>query len=413
MIRKFVQNNFLILILMNLGNVFAYLFQVVIARVLSAEDFGAFNALNSLAVVIAAPVAVLPVVFSRYTVQLMQDGLGQVKCLLTDSLRLLFLLAVFVFIVGLFALPWLRDYLHLEQSTPILIILFQLVLSLLFPVLIGVLQGLHRFSFVGMGGSGFALFRLFGAIIFVYFLAWSVNGALFSSIFGILVGTVIVVWGLKDVFQQNIVKIPQYLYKNMAWYALPVFICTSMMTVLGNLDITLVRHYCSAEEAGLYATAAILGRIALFLPGVLLLVLFPTAAKASHEDNEDQRILWLSIAMTALLGGGFSLICWLFPEQLIGLLFGSKYLAAAALLQKISLAMALLAVANVVFMYSLARHSFGFLWFLVIGVISMLAMIFMYHDTAEMVANILLYSIAAILLFTIFWFVLSHRILRN
>jgi O-antigen/teichoic acid export membrane protein len=107
------------------------------------------------------------------------------------------------------------------------------------------------------------------------------------------------------------------------------------------------------------------------------------------------------------------LICWLFPEQLIGLLFGSKYLAAAALLQKISLAMALLAVANVVFMYSLARHSFGFLWFLVIGVISMLGMIFMYHDTAEMVANILLYSIAAILLFTIFWFVLSHRIQKT
>lgn len=398
---------------MNLGNVFAYLFQVVIARVLSAEDFGAFNALNSLAVVIAAPVTVLPVVFSRYTVQLMQDGLGQVKCLLTDSLRLFFLLSIFVFLIGLLALPWLKDYLHLEQSTPIIIILVQLILSLLFPILIGVLQGLHRFGFMGIASSSVALLRFLGAVIFVYFLIWGVNGALFSTIFGMLAAMAIAYWGLKDVFQQNRVTPPVGLYKKMAIYAFPVFICTSMMTMLGNLDITLVRHYCSAEEAGLYAMAAILGRIALFLPGALLVVLFPVAAKASHEDNEDQRILWLSMAMTALLGGGFSLICWLFPEQLISLLFGSKYLAAATLLQKISLAMALLAITNVIFMYSLARHSFGFLWFLVIGVISMLGMIFIYHDTAEMVANILLGSIAGILLFTIFWFILSRGILRN
>jgi O-antigen/teichoic acid export membrane protein len=62
---------------MNLGNVFAYLFQMVIGRVLSPDDFGTFNALNSLAIVISAPMAVLPFVFSRYTVQLSADGLGK------------------------------------------------------------------------------------------------------------------------------------------------------------------------------------------------------------------------------------------------------------------------------------------------------------------------------------------------
>jgi len=163
--KRFLRNNFLILILMNLGNVFAYLFQVVIGRVLSPDDFGAFNALNSLAVVISAPMAVLPLVFSRYTVQLATDGLGQVKTLVVDSFRILSLLAVGIFALGLIALPLLKDYLHLQESTPIIIMLTQLLLSLFVPVLLGTLQGLQRFVFFGIGSSGAAFLRFVGAIL--------------------------------------------------------------------------------------------------------------------------------------------------------------------------------------------------------------------------------------------------------
>ncbi|MCK5525150.1 MAG: oligosaccharide flippase family protein [Thiomargarita sp.] len=399
--KRFLRNNFLILILMNLGNVFAYLFQMVIGRVLSPDDFGAFNALNSLAIVISAPMAVLPLVFSRYTVQLSADGLGRVKTLLIDSFRILSLLAVIIFILGIIALPWFKDFLHLQESTPIIIMLTQLLLSLFVPVLLGTLQGLQRFVFFGIGSSGTAFLRLVGAILFVYALGWGINGGLLATVFATFGAMLICIMGLKDIWQQERQLLPVGLYREMGKYALPVLIFTSMMMVLGNLDIVLVRHYCSAEEAGLYATAAILGRIALFLPGVLLIVLFPEAAKAKHENNEDQRILWLSMAMTALLGGGFALVCYLWPVELTVLLFGTKYQAAAPLLQTISFAMALLAVANVIFVYSLAHHKFIFLFPLVLGVITMLSLVFVYHDSAMTIANILLGAIMGILIVTL------------
>jgi len=178
---------------------------------------------------------------------------------------------------------------------------------------------------------------------------------------------------------------------------------------LGNLDIILVKHYCPPEEAGLYSIAAILGRIALFLPGVLIVVLFPEAAKAQTTGNEDSRILWVSLAMTAILGGGFALACTLWPEQIIILLFGEKYQAGAELLKIISLAMAMLAVANVIFTYSMARSEFKFLWPLAIGVAMMLILIFNLHDSALTIAKMVLYSIGLILTGTLSWYFLRSR----
>jgi O-antigen/teichoic acid export membrane protein len=409
-VRRFLRNNFLILILLNSSNIFSYLFQLIAGRSLTTGDYGTFNALNSLAVILSAPVAVLPLVFSRYTVKLEVKGLGQIKSLLVEGFRWLVFIAIALFLVGLAAIPWLKDFLHLEANIPIIIMLVQLTLSLLFPVLLGVVQGLHRFTAFGVCGSSVALVRLLSGLLFVFALGWGVNGALLSGTIGTFFAMGIGLWALRDILKVPGSPLPHDLFSEMRKYSFPVFISTAMVMALGNLDIVLVKHYCLPEEAGLYSIAAILGRIALFLPGVLIIVLFPEAAKAQTTGNEDSRILWVSLGLTALLGGSFALICAFWPEQIIVLLFGAKYQAAAELLKVISLGMAMLAVANVIFTYCLARSEFNFLWPLVAGVVIMLLLIFNFHDSALTIATMVLYSIAMILAGTLIWyFFRPHR----
>ena len=72
--RRFLRNNMLILVLLNSSNIFNYLFQLTAGRGLTTIDYGSFNAVNSMAVILSAPIAVLPLVFSRYTVQLAESG---------------------------------------------------------------------------------------------------------------------------------------------------------------------------------------------------------------------------------------------------------------------------------------------------------------------------------------------------
>lgn len=408
-VRNFLRNNMLILVLLNSSNIFNYLFQLVAGRGLTTIDYGSFNALNSMAVLLSAPVAVLPLVFSRYTVKLAESGLEQVKCLLVDGFRGMIFISSALFITGLIAIPWLQNFLHLETKTPIVIMLVQLSLSLVLPVVLGVIQGLQRFTAFGICGSSVALSRFLSGLLFVFALEWGINGALLSGTIGTIIAMGIGLWALRDVFKGPGEPLPHDLFSEMRKYSFPVFLSTTMVMTLGNLDIVLVKHYCSPEEAGLYSIAAILGRVALFLPGVLIFVLFSEATKAQATGKEDSRILWVSLAMTAFLGGCVALVCTLWPEQIIVLLFGEKYQAGAGLLKIISLAMALLAVANVIFTYCLARSEFKFLWPLAMGVGMMLLLIFNFHDSALTIAKMVLYSIGLITAGTLAWYSLSSR----
>ncbi len=407
--RRFLRNNMLILVLLNSSNVFNYLFQLVAGRGLSTIDYGSFNAVNSMAVILSAPVAVLPLVFSRYTVQLGETGLKQVKRLLVDGLRGMVFIAGAMFLIGLTVIPWLQGFLYLESKTPIVIMLVQLAFSLVLPVFMGVIQGLHRFTAFGICGSSIALGRFLSGLLLVFALGWGINGALLSGTIGTLLAMGIGLWAVRDILKVPGEPLPHDLFSEMRKYSFPVFLSTTMVMALGNLDIVLVKHYCSPEEAGLYSIAAILGRIALFLPGVLIVVLFPEASKAQATGKEDSRILWVSLAMTAFLGGCVALVCAVWPEQIIVLLFGAKYQAGAELLKVISLAMAMLAVANVIFIYSLARSQFQFLWPLAMGVGMMLLLIFNFHDSALTIAKMVLYSIGLILAGTLAWYFLSSR----
>ena len=199
------------------------------------------------------------------------------------------------------------------------------------------------------------------------------------------------------------------LFGEMGRYAFPVFISTFMVLALGNLDNVLVRHYCTPEEAGLYSMGAILGRVAFSLPSCLLTVLFPSAAKSHAAGKEKKYIFWVSFGLTTLLGGGVALTFFLWPEQIISILFGSKYREAAPLLQIIGIAMAMLSSANVVFSYQLAKSDYSYLWILTGGVLLMLVLVLFFHETAMAIAKVLLLSIGTILLGTLCSFFLKPQ----
>ncbi len=395
--RDFLRANLLILVLMNLGNLFNYLFQVVAARALSTDDYGIFNTLLSLIMVISAPVTVLPMVFSRFTVRLSQTGMGQVHALLVSGLRVLTLVAVLLCLAGAIAAPWLKDYLHLHDGTAIAVMVGYLGLAMVYPVVLGVLQGLHRYAAFGTASSGVMVVRFLVGLLLLYPLALRVNGALSASVLGALFALLFGWWALRDLRLQPLRPLPAGLGAEMLRYSLPVFAATAMIMMLGNLDLVLVRHYIPGEQAGLYATAAVLGRIAFFLPAMLVAVLFPTVARARESGDESRKPFLVSLALTAVLGLSFALLCILWPQWIIGLLFGAKYAAAAPLLQIVSLAMALLAIVQVVVTYGLARADYLSLPPLALGVVLMFALALLYHQSALVIAWIVLGAVVFIL----------------
>jgi len=394
--RKFIRNNIIILAFFNSASGFNYLFQLVVGRSISSIDYGVFNSLFAMVSIFTAPVSVMHVVFSRFIVNLSLSGLGKVKSLFTKSFKIILGLSGTILLGGIIAIPLIKDFFHLEATTPIVLVLITVFFSMLFPIPFAILEGLHRFTRLGIGSGCSPLVRFFGALLFVAGLGWGVNGALLTaataSVFTLGFG----LWSLKDILKVSSEPLPNGIFRDMANYFGPVFLSTTTIIILGTIDIALVRHYCSPEEAGLYATAAILGRIALFLPGALIAVLFPSAAKARALGEKDGYILWTSLSLTAFLSFLVALLFNLWPEQFISLFLGDQSREAASLLKIISIAMAILALTNVIAAYSLARSDYAFLFPFIAGIILMMVFILNYHDTATTIAYILLLSVSGI-----------------
>ena len=394
--RKFIRNNIIVLAFFNSASVFNYLFQVVVGRSISSIDYGIFNSLFAMVSIFTAPVSVVHIVFSRFIVNLSLSGLGKVKSLFTKSFKIVLGLSGIIFLSGIIAIPLIKDFFHLEVTTPIVLVFITICFSMLFPIPFAILEGLHRFTRLGIGSSCTPLTRFFGALFFVAGLGWGVNGALLTAATAGAFTLGFGLWSLKDIFKVSSEPLPDGTFRDMANYSGPVFLSTTIIMILGTIDISLVRHYCSPEEAGLYATAAILGRIALFLPGALITVLFPSAAKAHALGEKDGYILWTSLSFTAFLAFSVALLFNLWPEQFISLFFGDQHREAASLLKIISIAMAILSLTNVIASYSLARSDYAFLFPLVAGVTLMMALILTYHDTATTIAYIMLLSVSSI-----------------
>lgn len=403
-IKAFLQNNLIVLFLINSGNIFAYLFQVVVGRSLSAEQYGSFGALNSLGILLSAPLIVIPLVIARYTAILTIHDRNQISPLIAYWTKLMSKASVIVLVLGIMLSPVINSYLHLDSIFPFLIILLQVCLTLILPIFLGLLQGMHKFVQFGIATSSVAGSRLLLGLLLVPTLGFGINGALLSSALGVLTALVISLYFTKDIFSLdgNHMPVNRQLVKDMSVYTLPVFFSNLMVMALGNIDLILVRHFSSPEETGLYAVAAILGRIAFYFPVVLVAVLFPTASRADAMNNNDSINLLISFGVTILLGGCVAGCFFVYPEQSLTLLFGSKYVDAAPMLRIIGVAMALLAAANILFSYNLARANYSFLAPLGGGLIVLLIAIYLNHESPVTIASILLATIVAILVLTIF-----------
>lgn len=401
---KYFLQNIIFFFIINSGNFFNYLFQIIIGRNLSPEEYGEFNSLNSLAVIITIFLMVIPTVLAKYTVTFKLEGKEKVRGLLFYSLKIMSYASVIIFILGSLSISLIMSYLKINSILPIVIMLITLGFSAIRPVPLGILQGLQHFVSLSLSTSSLMVIRFLSGFLFVVLLGWSVNGALLAGLLGGVASLGIGLYFLKNYLFGKRQTISKFYLNEMFKFSVPVLLTSIAVGALGNIDLVLVRHYCLPAESGFYATAAILGRIAFYLPGILIFVLFPSAAKSHAKGSNDHSAFFITMILTGLIGGGFTLICLTWAENIILFLYGANYVESVILFKLIAFAMALLAISNVFFTFCLAKSNFGFIWILFIGLIGMFSFVFIFHDRPVQIAQILLGTTAFIITVTCVWF---------
>jgi O-antigen/teichoic acid export membrane protein len=315
-----------------------YLFYLVAARMLTPAEFAATSALIAFGTIAMMPINGVQVAVARDVAALRESGAAAG---LSAYLRRLARrtgaasLAVLLLLGGLSAL--LARWLHLGSAFPVLLAAVWIALMALLLVATGVTQGMQQFrtvAFVLAGPMG----ALRPVLLPLCILAAGMAGGMWAMLLAALVGVVALVRPVG-----RLAAVPP---------GAPPRTASTLVTMAGllafssltNADLLVAQASLAEADRAHYAGAVLLGKIALFAPAALAMVLLPRAAAARERGERADADVLRTLALTA--GGGLAVAgaLWAMPGWLLSATFGPAYAGAEPLLAPLALVMTAAAV---------------------------------------------------------------------
>jgi O-antigen/teichoic acid export membrane protein len=372
------------------GSIANYFFQFFMSRKLSVEDFGIMNTLFSLFVITGIPGAVILVVMAKYTSKhkaLEQES--ELHHFYLIALKLVALGAAILFSIYVIFSTHISDYLKIDSNILVIILAGMLFITFLKTVNLGIIQGLQMFGLLGAVGALGGILRLLFGIGFIY-MGLKLIGAICAPLVAGFIVLIITYYPLRSFFKRDHIKTVLLNRKEILSYSVPVLLSAMCLMVFSNIDIILIKHYFTPDEAGQYAAGAILGRIIFQFPGAIVIAFFPIVAEAHTLNKNVMPLLSKGLIFTAILSGVGTILYMVIPEFIVSSLFGSKFIQTAPLLKLFGFAMLPMALLNILINFNLARHRTNFVYTLVIGSIAEIVLICLIHDSLAQVIYIMI-----------------------
>ena len=352
-----------------LANATDFAFHFWMGRVLMPADFAVLQTLNSVALVYTTASGVFQPVVSRFIAE--ARGRGQIDSM--PGIFQSFLGAAIwlgLFLAGLVLLlsGSLARWINVPPWT-VRISAGLIFLSTLRPIAAGALQGLENFVAFGLTRLALSLGRIL--LLFLLIQAgFGLPGAVIALPFGWLVSVLCAFLLLGKPFWTRIKTAAGHLLREgwkLSFYALLAYLAYMSLT---SLDLIWVNRNLSGQQAGAYASLVLMRRIVALLPGVAVTVMFPRVVKRLAEGKAPHRVLVQTGGVILAASGVLSIMFFVFNDQIIRLVFGSGYQAAAPLLGWMGVAMIGVSLSSIWLNYYLAEKPRTFV--ILLGVAALL-----------------------------------------
>jgi len=372
-----------------LANVANYAYQVLMAQMLSPAEFGTLATLLAVFAIVSVLSPGYQLAAAKFiSVLHAAQNVAAIRPFWSHLLRQAWVVGGLV-ACGVLALsPILMWFLNIGSINLWVLVAIGATVSFVVPVNIGVLQGLQRFKSLAAANLGPTLIKLIGAPLMVGF-GLGVAGAFMPILLGLVAVGSLTMLAMRHFPKaspdQELPSVKRYL----GWTS----VAFAGFVILTNVDVLLAKHYLTATESGAYAAVAVLGRIVLFAPAVVSMVMFPKAAAAAERANAGaQRILAISLGATISLAGVVTVTYWLLPNEIVTLTMGAGYIQVAPLIAPYGLAMGLMALTFVLMHYYLATGRTRVGLAILLGVLAHIALTSIYNDDPEALTQVRLVS---------------------
>lgn len=330
-----------LLALDGITNVIDYGFHIYLARVLLPAQFAAAQTINTILLVVLTTFSVMQPVVARYVAETAVSTTyptGTAQAIFRHFFSRSLLLGA----AGAAAVFWQRQALAAWFNLPetaVALASFMLLVAAARPVVAGMLQGKRRFAWFGGMRLGFAFSRFLFGLLLISGLRLGLNGAVGAMPLGGLVSLLVGLLYLGRLVWLRGAAVPQPYRRSGGMLSLLTLAAFTAYMALLSFDLIWVNRILPADEAALYATAVLLRRALLLLPGAVIVIMFPRAVARVAQGQLPDKLLLQTVVVVSLPTLGLTALLALFGSQLIGWTLGMAYLAAAPLLGWMGLAM--------------------------------------------------------------------------
>jgi O-antigen/teichoic acid export membrane protein len=352
----------------------AYVFLLAAGRILGSEAYGTLAALLGFLAVVLIPAGALQMAVAREISRRIASGDSAGGAALARGTLRLSLIATAPLLALAFALAIPLDHLLKIGSIGIVVLAeTTLVTALVFPVALGVLQGMQRFHALATLYVLPWLARLF--VLAVAALAgYRLGGALFATVVGAIAATAFVLALIREQLRGGDSLSREELISFLR-YLRPVAAGLVGIALLTHVDILVVKARFSGDDAGAYAAASAFARVGFFLPAIILAVLFPRTAARQARGEETEDILGRSLLATAVFCAGLALFYAAAGVGLVTMTFGTDFAEGGHVLAPYALAIGLFSLANILAGYHLSRGETRYAWIVAAGVVVQVAVL--------------------------------------
>jgi len=375
---RFFRVGTLLFIATALSNFLNFLFQVTMGRMLTPEDYGTMNALLSTFMIAAIPFTTISMVLTRrVSFHKARDQLANVRQLFYWTYKRVGIVGLPALTAFILCSPVFSRFLQIDATTPVILLGLVMFLAVSFPVNLAFLGGLQRFIPMAITSGSLGLLKYILCVLLVL-SGLGINGVFIGHSFCYLSLFFISYWPLRRVLRGVIEAEtePRRLFSA----AYPELFANLAFAFMTQFDLVLVKHMFSPELAGTYAVAAVFGRAVMYLPAGLILALFPMVAENYALKKNETPVLWKALAYTLVFSGGGTLLYWLFPGVILGVLFPGKYLEAAPLLTLYGIAMLPMALVLITMNFHIAQGH-GRVWLVMaLGAAVEVIAVCLWHD---------------------------------
>jgi len=327
-------------------NVGTYGFQILAARLLGPEAYGAVASLMALLLVLSVAQLGLAATAAR-RVAAAPMHLAQIEdVVLAVTYRASFALGALMLVLS----PVVWHVLQLDSIAPAIALAIAAVPSTIVGGQMGILQGERRWWRLAVVYLGVGIPRLVVGTLFLV-----VSPTETSAMIGVLIALWVPVicgwWALRRPraegrrSEEHAIRptLVEVMHSSLALLA---------FFVLSNVDVMIARNVMSDHRAGLYAGGLILTKAVMFLPQVVVVLAFPSMS----TEDESRGALVKSLGAVGVAGTLSVLAAWLLSGIAMIFVGGDKYQAIEGRLWLFAVLGTMLALLQVLVYAVLARQ---------------------------------------------------------